>query len=125
MRFRDEDVLTWPKGRLDFSAGCLVMGILNVTLDSFSDGGEFFDPDRAVEHGLQMVADGAAIIDVGGESTRPGSASVTAREQIERVVPAQAVSCSLRFSSAAMALRISNFWIFPATVIGNSSTKRM
>ncbi len=81
------DVVEWPKGRLDFSAGCLVMGILNVTPDSFSDGGEFFDADRAVERGLQMVADGAAIIDVGGESTRPGSASVSAAEQIKRVVP--------------------------------------
>ena len=80
-------VVEWPGGRLDFSVGCLVMGILNVTPDSFSDGGAFFDPRRAVEHGLQMVGDGAAIIDVGGESTRPGSASVPAREQIERVVP--------------------------------------
>jgi len=80
-------VLEWPGGKLDFSTGCLVMGILNVTPDSFSDGGEFFDPHRAVEHGLQMVADGAAIIDVGGESTRPGSASVPTREQIQRVVP--------------------------------------
>jgi dihydropteroate synthase len=80
-------VLEWPGGRLDFSAGCLVMGILNVTPDSFSDGGEFFDPHVAVEHGLQMVADGAAIIDVGGESTRPGSAPVSAKEQVKRVVP--------------------------------------
>lgn len=81
------DILEWPTGRLDFSAGCLVMGILNVTPDSFSDGGEFFDRNRAVEHGLRMVEQGAAIIDVGGESTRPGSASVSAGEQIERVVP--------------------------------------
>ncbi len=81
------DVVEWPTGRLDFSTGCLVMGILNVTPDSFSDGGEFYDPARAVEHGLQMVEDGAAIIDVGGESTRPGSASVSARQQIDRVVP--------------------------------------
>ena len=80
-------VLEWPTGRLDFTAGCLVMGILNVTPDSFSDGGEFFDPHNAVEHGLQMVADGAAIIDVGGESTRPGSASVPSPKQIGRVVP--------------------------------------
>ncbi len=79
--------LEWPGGRLDFSAGCLVMGILNVTPDSFSDGGEFYDPGRAIEHGLQMVADGAAIIDIGGESTRPGSAAVPAQEQIARVVP--------------------------------------
>ncbi|MHC4356826.1 MAG: dihydropteroate synthase, partial [Planctomycetota bacterium] len=80
-------ILEWPGGRLDFSAGCLVMGILNVTPDSFSDGGEFSDPGKAVEHGLQMVADGAAIIDVGGESTRPGSAAIPAGEQIKRVVP--------------------------------------
>jgi dihydropteroate synthase len=72
---------------LDFSVGCVVMGILNVTPDSFSDGGKFFDSGRAVERGLQMAADGAAIIDVGGESTRPGSASVSDDEQIERVVP--------------------------------------
>jgi len=83
----DANILEWPKGRLDFSAGCLIMGVLNVTPDSFSDGGQFFEPDRAVEHGLKMAADGAAIIDVGGESTRPGSAPVSTEEQIKRVVP--------------------------------------
>ena len=72
---------------MDFSAGCIVMGVLNVTPDSFSDGGEFLDVNRAVEHGLQMAADGAAVIDVGGESTRPGSASVSIEQQIQRVVP--------------------------------------
>ena len=82
-----QNIVEWPRGRLDFSAGCLVMGVLNVTPDSFSDGGEFFDSDKAVEHGLQMAADGAAILDVGGESTRPGSASVSTYEQIKRVVP--------------------------------------
>ncbi|MBN1359148.1 MAG: dihydropteroate synthase [Sedimentisphaerales bacterium] len=81
------DILQWPKGRLDFSSGCLVMGILNVTPDSFSDGGQFFDPDTAVAHGLQMAGEGAAILDVGGESTRPGSEPVSAAEQIRRVVP--------------------------------------
>jgi dihydropteroate synthase len=63
------------------------MGILNVTPDSFSDGGQFFNVDKAVEHGIQMVADGAAIIDIGGESTRPGSESVSTKQQIERVIP--------------------------------------
>jgi dihydropteroate synthase len=63
------------------------MGVLNVTPDSFSDGGEFFDTNKAIEHGLKMAADGAAIIDIGGESTRPGSASVSTKEQINRVVP--------------------------------------
>ncbi len=79
-------ILEWSGGRLDFSAGCIVMGVLNVTPDSFSDGGEFFDTDRAIEHGLKMAAEGAAIIDVGGESTRPGAELVTPSEQIRRVV---------------------------------------
>jgi dihydropteroate synthase len=63
------------------------MGILNVTPDSFSDGGEFLDPDAAIEHGLRMAAQGAAVIDVGGESTRPGSKAVSPAEQIRRTVP--------------------------------------
>ncbi len=79
--------MEWPRGRLDFSAGCIVMGVLNVTPDSFSDGGEFFTTDRAIEHGIQMASDEAAIIDIGGESTRPGSASVSTEEQIKRVIP--------------------------------------
>lgn len=81
------DVLAWPTGQLDFSSGCLLMGILNVTPDSFSDGGQFFDLSRAVEHGLEMVNEGAAILDIGGESTRPGSQPVSSAEQIHRVVP--------------------------------------
>jgi len=81
------DVIQWKGGRLDFSGGCIVMGVLNVTPDSFSDGGEFVDRDKAVEHGVRMASEGAAIIDVGGESTRPGSEPVTASEQIRRVVP--------------------------------------
>jgi len=88
-----ENVIEWPKGRLDFSIGCLLMGVLNVTPDSFSDGGEFFNTGKAVEHGLKMAADGAAIIDVGGESTRPGSDSVSADEQIKRVVPVIEALC--------------------------------
>jgi len=81
------NIVKWPTGRLDFSAGPLVMGVLNVTPDSFSDGGDFLDTDKAIEHGLQMVADGAAIIDIGGESTRPDSKAVPPDEQINRVVP--------------------------------------
>ena len=64
-----------------------VMGIVNVTPDSFSDGGRFLDPGRAVEHGLELAAAGAAVLDVGGESTRPGSKPVPAAEQSRRVVP--------------------------------------
>jgi dihydropteroate synthase len=65
----------------------LIMGILNVTPDSFSDGGQFFSIDEAVAHAEQMIADGADIIDVGGESTRPGGEPVSAEDEIKRVVP--------------------------------------
>ena len=87
MKTTSDDVLQWPSGRLDFSAGCLVMGVLNVTPDSFSDGGQFLDVSQAVAHGLEMASQGAAIIDIGGESTRPGAAVIPAGEQIRRVVP--------------------------------------
>jgi dihydropteroate synthase len=84
---KDSDILAWPSGKLDFSAGCIVMGILNVTPDSFSDGGDFLDTQKAIEHGLEMAQQGAAIIDIGAESTRPGSKAVSAKEQLERVIP--------------------------------------
>ncbi|MGA2071089.1 MAG: dihydropteroate synthase [Sedimentisphaerales bacterium] len=82
-----KNILKWPTGKLDFSAGCLVMGVLNVTPDSFSDGGRFLDRDKAIEQGLQMAAEGAAIIDIGPESTRPGAQAVTADEQVRRAIP--------------------------------------
>ncbi|HSV27818.1 MAG TPA: dihydropteroate synthase [Sedimentisphaerales bacterium] len=81
------DMLKWAQGSLDFSGGCLIMGVLNITPDSFSDGGRYFEPEAAVEHGIRMARDGAAIIDVGAESTRPGSAPVPAEEQIRRAIP--------------------------------------
>ena len=87
MKDSGKNFVEWPRGRLDFSAGCIVMGVLNVTPDSFSDGGRFLDTNKAIEHGLQMAADGAAIIDVGAESTRPGSEGVSVDEQIQRVMP--------------------------------------
>src|SRR4030095_784124 len=65
----------------------LVMGVLNVTPDSFSDGGQFFSFDQAIAHAEQMIAEGADIIDVGGESTRPGSEFVTEAEELQRVLP--------------------------------------
>ncbi len=71
----------------------LVMGILNVTPDSFSDGNKFFDIERAVERGLEMVKEGADIIDVGGESTRPGADPVSVEEEIRRVQPVVAALC--------------------------------
>ena len=64
-----------------------VMGVVNVTDDSFSDGGLFLDRDRAVEQGMRLAADGAAIIDVGGESTRPGATRVDPRTESARVLP--------------------------------------
>jgi dihydropteroate synthase len=81
-----KNILKWPTGKLDFSSGCLLMGVLNVTPDSFSDGGQFIDRDKAIEQGIKMVEDGAAIIDVGPESTRPGAESVSADEQIRRAI---------------------------------------
>jgi dihydropteroate synthase len=65
----------------------LVMGVLNVTPDSFSDGGLFFDSKVAIAHAQQMIADGVDIIDIGGESTRPGSERISAQEEIDRVLP--------------------------------------
>jgi dihydropteroate synthase len=65
----------------------LVMGILNVTPDSFSDGGEWFEPERALERGHRLIAEGADVVDVGGESTRPGAVPVPVDEELDRVVP--------------------------------------
>lgn len=80
--------LRLPRGRsLGFGRMPLVMGIVNVTPDSFSDGGVHFDRNVAVEAALRMEADGAAIVDVGGESTRPGSDAVSVDVELERVVP--------------------------------------
>ena len=64
-----------------------IMGIVNVTPDSFSDGGKFLDPSAAIAHGLQLVAEGADILDIGGESTRPGAEPVSEREELRRVIP--------------------------------------
>ncbi|MGD2092918.1 MAG: dihydropteroate synthase [Candidatus Aminicenantes bacterium] len=65
----------------------VVMGVLNVTPDSFSDGGRFFEYDRALKHTEQMINDGAAIIDIGGESSRPGAQQVNTEEEIDRIMP--------------------------------------
>jgi dihydropteroate synthase len=65
----------------------MIMGVLNVTPDSFSDGGKFLDVDAAVAHGVRMAEEGAQIIDVGGESTRPGAAPVSAEQELQRVIP--------------------------------------
>jgi dihydropteroate synthase len=79
----------WRVGEraFDCSERTLVMGIVNFTPDSFSEGGRFFDADEATEHAARMVADGADVVDVGGESTRPGSDLVPADEELKRVIP--------------------------------------
>ena len=80
--------LTLPDGRvLALSRRCQVMGIVNVTPDSFSDGGRFFNAGDAIEHGLWLAGDGADVLDVGGESTRPGAAPVSDEDETERVLP--------------------------------------
>lgn len=80
--------LALPRGRsLDWREGPLVMGVINVTPDSFSDGGLNFEPATAIETALRMERDGAAILDVGGESTRPGAEPVSASVEMDRVVP--------------------------------------
>lgn len=75
------------RGVADLSRHGLIMGVLNVTPDSFSDGGSYFDPAAALNHARELIADGADIIDVGGESTRPGSEPVSVEEEIRRVCP--------------------------------------
>jgi len=81
--------LTWRAGdhTLRFDDRTLVMGVINVTPDSFSDGGRFLDPERAVGAGIVMSTEGADLLDVGGESTRPGAIAVSPDEELDRVVP--------------------------------------
>ncbi len=79
--------LDWDGHHLEIGGRTLVMGILNVTPDSFSDGGRFFAHKSAIDHGLKLVKDGADILDIGGESTRPFSEEITEEEEIRRVLP--------------------------------------
>lgn len=81
------DPIAWGRHRLIFGQRTLVMGIVNVTPDSFSDGGDFFSPEEAVKQAVKMVSEGADILDIGGESTRPYSDPVPEKEEIRRVVP--------------------------------------
>jgi len=89
--------------------GYTIMGVVNVTPDSFSDGGRFLDPQAAIAQGERLAAEGAAILDVGGESTRPGSQGVTAEEELRRVLPvveslaASGARISIDTSKAAVA----------------------
>ncbi len=78
---------TARKHTFNFPRKTLIMGIVNVTPDSFSDGGLFFNTNRAIDHALKLVDEGADILDIGGESTRPGAASVSVKEELNRVIP--------------------------------------
>lgn len=90
---RESFVLRTSRREIVLGGRTLIMGILNVTPDSFSDGNRYLDQKKAVERGVQMAEEGADIIDIGGESTRPGSKPVTAREEITRVVPVVEALC--------------------------------
>ncbi|MGD2126234.1 MAG: dihydropteroate synthase [Desulfobacteraceae bacterium] len=79
--------IAWSNFSLDLNQRTHIMGIINVTPDSFSDGGQFFEREKAIAHGLAMAQDGADMIDVGGESTRPYSESISADEEMDRVIP--------------------------------------
>ena len=79
--------LSWSNHTLDFGRQTCIMGVVNVTPDSFSDGGKFYDTEVAIAQGLKLAADGADILDIGGESTRPFSDPVPVEEEIRRVVP--------------------------------------
>ena len=80
-------LLSTRRGSIDAARRTALMGIVNVTPDSFSDGGRYFDPGKAISHGIDLAQEGADIIDVGGESTRPGARPLSAREEIERILP--------------------------------------
>src|SRR4051794_12882326 len=79
----------WKIGErvLDLSQRGVIMGVLNITPDSFSDGGRFFDAGTAIARGVEMAAEGADILDIGGESTRPGAEPVSLDEELKRVIP--------------------------------------
>ena len=82
------NIINLPRGRkLNLEKPC-VMGILNVTPDSFSDGGKFLDTAHAVQQAMQLLDEGATIIDIGGESTRPGAPDVNLDDELNRVIPA-------------------------------------
>ncbi len=84
---RKRYVLQWRGQRLELGERTCIMGVVNVTPDSFSDGGKFFSNQTAIAHGQKMAEDGADIIDIGGESTRPFSDAVSAAEELRRVIP--------------------------------------
>jgi dihydropteroate synthase len=91
----------------------LLMGVVNVTPDSFSDGGIFLDPERAIEHGRELIADGADLLDIGGESTRPGAEAVGTEEELARVEP---VLAGLRYAGAPLSIDTSKLPVAAAAI---------
>jgi dihydropteroate synthase len=100
---------------------CLVMGVVNVTPDSFSDGGKWFGPQAAIAHGLELVAKGADIIDVGGESTRPGAQRISAAEELRRVRPVIAglVAAGVPVSVDTMRAEVAEFAVSAGACLVN------
>jgi dihydropteroate synthase len=98
----------WYLGRRTVALGerTLIMGVVNVTPDSFSDGGQFLDPERAIGHGLRLLEEGADILDIGGESTRPGATPLSAEDELTRVLP---VIAGLRQAAADCLLSIDTY----------------
>lgn len=106
--------LSLGQHNFDLDERPLVMGILNTTPDSFSDGGNFFAPDAAVPRALQMLEEGADIIDVGGESTRPGSTGVGETEELQRVIPV--IESIRRHSNAPISIDTTKAAVYAAAV---------
>ena len=97
----------------------IIMGIVNVTPDSFSDGGEFFDADLAIRHGIQLAAEGANILDIGGESTRPGAVSPDTDEELRRVIPV--ISALSELKNISVSIDTSNPKVMTAAVAAGAS----
>ena len=108
MASEDIKPTAWRCGRFYFdwqeNPTPVVMGVLNITPDSFSDGGQYFDTSRAIDHAFQMIEDGARIIDLGGESTRPGATPLSSQEEQDRVLPVLE-----KLQSAGVALSLDSY----------------
>jgi len=106
-------------GEFDLGIRARIMGVLNVTIDSFSDGGKYLPLEKAVEHGLAMIGEGAEIIDIGGESTRPGAEPVGADEEMERVLPV--IEALARESRCVLSIDTSKAAVARAAIEGGAS----
>jgi dihydropteroate synthase len=111
------DAMLWETSRrtFDLSRRAVIMGVVNVTTDSFSDGGRFIDVEAAVAHALNLVEEGAEIIDIGGESTRPGAEPVSEEEELRRVIPViERLACHSTLHAQASTVSLSIDTMKPA-----------